>query len=134
MSLIESCVSAVIVSIVTVIALPPLVKSLDAYVLKSVAADVATRLHTARIRAISRNTDCRLRTTSPVSYAVECQDPVWTLVESIVLPLGFTVSANARPEFHRLGNVAPTATITVSNKDGRVKTVVVNTGGRIRIN
>ena len=80
MSLVESCVSAAIVSVVMVIALPPLQQSRDAYVLKSVAADVATRMHTARIRAISRNTDCRLRTTSTVSYVLECQDPVWTLV------------------------------------------------------
>ena len=134
MSLIEICMSVAIIAIVTMIAVPALNQSRDDYALKSVAADVATRLHTARIRAISRNVDCRLRVTSTVTYAVECQDPAWVLVESVVLPRDFTISANARPEFHRLGNVAPTATVTVTTKAGRVKQIVVNNGGRIRIN
>src|SRR5262249_13497796 len=128
MSLIEACISVALISLVTMIAVPALNQTRDDYVLKSVAADVATRLHTARIRATSRNVDCRLRVTSTATYAVECQDPAWVLVESAVLPRDFAISANARPEFHRLGNVAPTATVTVTNKAGRVKKIVVNNG------
>ncbi len=134
MSLVETCISVAIISTVTLIAVPALNQTRDDYLLKSVAADVATRMHTARIRAIGRNIDCRLRVTSTVTYAVECQDPVWVLVEPVVLPPGFTISANARPEFHRLGNVSPTGTVTVMNQAGRVKSVIVNNGGRIRIN
>ena len=135
MSLIESCVSVAIISTVTMIAVPALLQTRDDYVLKSTASDVATKMHAARIRAISRNIDCRLRVTSAVTYAVECQDPApaWVLVESVVVPRGLTIGANARPEFHRLGNVAPTATITLSNASGRQKKVIVNNGGRIRI-
>src|SRR5262245_26088577 len=103
MSLIETCVSVAVISTVTLISVPALNQTRDDYVLKSAAADVATRMHAARIRAISRNIDCRLRITSTVSYVVECQDPAWMLVESVTVPNGFTISANARPEFHRLG-------------------------------
>src|SRR4051812_10463280 len=107
MSLIESCVSVAIISTVTLIAVPNLLQTREDYVLKAAAGDVATRMHAARIRAISRNVDCRFRVTTPVSYLIECQDPVWVLAETIVLPRGVTLAANARPEFHRLGNVSP---------------------------
>jgi Type II transport protein GspH len=133
MSLVESCVSIGIISVITVASIPGLLQTREDYLLRSAAGDVATRMHSARIRAISRNVDCRLRVTSPVTYVVECQDPAWLLVESIVLPSGLTITANARPEFHRLGNVSPTATITLSSGAGRQKRVVVNNGGRIRI-
>src|SRR4051812_23191386 len=98
MSLIESCISVAIISTVTLVAVPGLLQTRDDYALKSAAGDVATRMHSARIRAISRNVDCRFRVTSPVSYLIECQEPVWVLAESVVLPKGLTVSANARPE------------------------------------
>src|SRR5690242_18451036 len=113
MSLVEACVSVAIISVMTMIAGPALNQTRDDYGLTSAAADVVTRLHTARIRAISRNVDCRLRVTSPSTYVVECQDPAWATVESVAVPQSFTISANARPEFHRLGNVSPTATVTV---------------------
>ena len=133
MSLIETCIAILIVAVLTTMAIPSLLQSRDNYLLQSAAADVATQMHQARVRAISRNTDCRLRVTTSVSYAVECQEPVWAVVQSVVLPKGFTISANARPEFHRLGNVAPAATVTLTNSAGRSRKVVVNTAGRIRL-
>jgi hypothetical protein len=60
-------------------------------------------------------------------------DPTWVVTETIVLPKGMSIVQNAAPEFHRLGNVVPTATITVTNKKGHQKKIVVNNGGRIRI-
>jgi Tfp pilus assembly protein FimT len=133
MSLIESCLSVAMISVVTVMAVPALQQSRQDYELTSAARDVASKLQFARIRAVSRNIDCRLRVTSSVSYAVECQDPVWALASAVVLPRGMTIAANARPEFHRLGNVAPTATITLTNAANRQKKVIVNNGGRIRV-
>lgn len=133
MSLIETCVSVAIISTVTMMAVPSLIQTRDDYVLKSVANDVASKMHLARIRAVSRNVDCRLRVTSTATYAIECQDPGWVVIDSAVLPRGFALSANARPEFHRLGNVSPTGTVTVSNANGRSKKIIVNNGGRIRI-
>src|SRR5262245_9726163 len=133
MSLLESCVSVAVISAVTMIAIPRLMESRDDYLLTSAARDVATKMHSARIRAISQSRDCRLRVTSTVTYAIECQDPAWILAEAVVMPQVILVSANARPEFHPLGNVSPTATFTLTNRKGHQRKVVVNNGGRVRI-
>jgi type II secretory pathway pseudopilin PulG len=133
MSLVETCVAIAIILAVTLVAVPSLLQSRDDYIVQSAANDVAPKMHSARIRAISRNIDCRLRVISPETYAVECMDPVWVVTETIALPRGMTIAQNAPPEFHRPGNVVPTATITVSNTAGRLKKVIVNNGGRIRI-
>jgi Tfp pilus assembly protein FimT len=133
MSLVETCVTIAVISVVTLFAVPSLLQSRDDYVVQSAANDVASKLHAARIRAISRNIDCRLRVISSAKYAIECNDPVWVVTDTIALPHGMTITQNAAPQFHRLGNVVPTATITVSNAKGRQKKVIVNNGGRIRI-
>ena len=133
MTLIESCLSVAIMTTVTVIAVPSLLESRDDYTLNSAARDVATRMQSARIRAISGNHDCRLRVTSPTAYAVECYDPTWIVVEPIALPGRMTIAANTAPVFHRLGSVVPTATVTVSDSKGHQKKVIVNNVGRVRI-
>jgi type II secretory pathway pseudopilin PulG len=133
MSLVETCVTIALISVVALFAVPALLQSRDDYVVQSAANDVASKLHAARIRAISRNVDCRLRVISSATYAIECNDPVWIVTETIILPRGMTIVQNAAPQFHRLGNVVPTATITVSNAKGRQKKVIVNNGGRVRI-
>jgi len=133
MSLMESCLTVAIVSTVTLITVPKMLQTRDDYVLSSAARDVASALHSARIRAVSRNQDCRFRVTSQVTYAIECEDATWVLDKTVVLPRGIAIAANARPEFHRLGNVSPTATITLSNAAGRQRKVIVNNGGRIRL-
>jgi hypothetical protein len=132
MTLIESCLSAGIIATVTLLAVPSFVQTRNEYLLNAAAHDVAAKLYAARVRAIARNVDCRFRVTSAVTYAVECEDPVWAVTDTVVLPRGLTVDANARPEFHRLGNVSPTATITVSGPKGRQRKVIVNNGGRVR--
>ena len=71
--------------------------------------------------------------TSAVSYVIECQEPSWHVIDRVTVPEGVTVEANARPEFHRRGNVSPTATITLRNRNGDVRRVVVNVNGRVRI-
>jgi len=101
--------------------------------LRSAAHDVATKMYAAKIAAITRNRDCRLRVTSAASYITECQSSVWEPLETITLPRGITISANARPEFHRRGNVAPAATITVWDSLGHSVRVIVNINGRVRI-
>jgi Tfp pilus assembly protein FimT len=133
MSFIESCLALALILSMTVVAVPALHRTHDDYVLNAMAYDVATRLHGARIRAISRNFDCRLRVTSTISYVMECQSPVWITAETVDLPVGYSIAANARPEFHHLGNAAPAGTITLRNAAGRAKSIIVNTAGRIRI-
>lgn len=133
MSLVETFMSVAILLVASLVAVPSLLESRDNYVVQSAANDVASKMHAARIRAISRNIDCRLRVVSSRTYDIECMDPVWTVTETIVLPQGMTIVQNAQPRFHRLGNVVPAATITVSNAKGRQKKIIVNNGGRIRI-
>jgi Tfp pilus assembly protein FimT len=133
MSLTESCIAAAIVSTVMAISVPALLRAGETYSLQSAARDTASRMHSARISAIARNRDCRLNVVSGISYVLECQEPAWRVIEQVTLPRGITVSANNRPEFHRRGNVSPTATFTLRNRSGNVLKVVVNVNGRVRI-
>jgi hypothetical protein len=133
MSLTETCLGLAIAASAMVIATPSLLRAREEYVLRTAAHDVATKMYAAKIAAITRNRDCRLRVASPVSYITECQSAVWEPIETITLPRGITISANARPEFHRRGNVAPAATITVWDSMGHSVRVIVNINGRVRI-
>ncbi len=133
MSLSESCLALAVVSTVMTIAVPSLTRSREDYLLAATARQVASNLHMARIKAVTRNRDCRMNITSPATYVIECEDPVWLPVDLAVMPDGFAISANARPEFHRHGNVSPMATITIRNRNGREKRVVVNISGRVRV-
>lgn len=133
MSLTESCVAAAVVLTVMAIAVPSLIRARDTYVLQSAARDVATKMHATRVSAITRNRDCRMVVTSAVSCAIECQASSWQVIDTLNLPEGITVAANAHPEFHRRGNVSPAATLTVRNGSGRSLQVIVNLNGRVRI-
>ena len=133
MSLAEFCVAAVVVSTVMAVSLPSLNRARQIYALRSAAHDVAGRMHFARIAAISRNRDCRLTVTSAASYVIECDEGSWRPIERLTMPRGITLNANARPEFHRRGNVSPTATLTLRNSVGAVRRVIVNVNGRVRI-
>ena len=113
MSLIESCVTVAIISTVAVIATPSLIRAREIYELDATARQVEGKMQSTRIKAVSRNRDCRVRVTSEVSYVVECQDPIWLPDENVVLPRGFRITANAAPEFHKRGNASPTGTVTV---------------------
>jgi len=133
MSLLESCVVVAIISIAAVVAVPSLVRSREIYELDATARQVAGKMQSARILAVSRNRDCRVRVTSEVSYLIECEDPLWVTEESIVLPRGIRIAANASPRFHRRGNASPTATISISDSRSRSRRVIVNIAGRVRV-
>ena len=133
MSLLESLVSIGIISTVVIFAVPSLIKARENYQLDAVARQVAGKMQGTRIKAISRNRDCRIRVSSSTSYVVECQYPEWRADETVVLPNGFRITATASPEFHIRGNVAPTATLTVWDKYSKTKRVIVNITGRVRV-
>jgi hypothetical protein len=86
-----------------------------------------------RIKAVGRDRDCRLRVTSTTSYVIECQDPGWQTDQTIALPRGFGISANAAPEFHPRGNAAPAGTVTVTDIHSKTKRIIVNISGRVRV-
>ena len=136
MSLTESCIAALVITAATATALPSMNRARQTYMLRSAAYDVAARLHFTRISAISRSCDCRMAVTSATTYVIECDRPdegSWQTIEKLTVPRGITVEANARPEFHRRGNVSPAATLTLRNSVGAIRRVVVNVNGRVRI-
>ena len=134
MTLTESCVVVAVIGTTMAIAAPSLIKARESYILRSSAHEVASQLHNTRIKAVTMNRDCRLRVTSATTYVIECEETsAWTRVESVSLPDGITITANARPEFHKRGNVSPTATIILADSRGRSRRVVVNVNGRVRI-
>ena len=134
MSLTESCIAAAVVSTVMAIAAPSLMRVRENYILQSAARDVATKMHATRVSAVARDRDCRMAVASAVSYVIECQEAsAWQVVDRVSLPEGVTVTANGRPEFHRRGNVSPTATFAVWNRTGRSVRIVVNVNGRVRV-
>jgi Tfp pilus assembly protein FimT len=133
MTLLESLITVAIISITTVVAVPSLIRARESYELDSAARQVAGNLQSARVKAISRNRDYRVRVISSVTYAIEREDPTWKLDETLLLPRAFRITANAVPQFHRRGNASPTATIIVWSPSGRSKKIIVNITGRIRI-
>jgi len=133
MSLLESLVSIGIISTIVMFAAPSLIKARENYQLDAVARQIAGKMQWTRIKAISRNRDCRIRVSSPTSYVSECQYPEWRADEVVVLPSGFHITATASPEFHLRGNVAPTATLTVWDNHSQTKRVIVNITGRVRV-
>jgi type II secretory pathway pseudopilin PulG len=133
MTLLETTLTVAIVSVTVLVAIPPLVRARESYELNATAWQVAGNLQSARMKAISRNRDYRVRITSSVTYAIEREDTTWKLDEALIIPRGFHIAANASPEFHRRGNASPTATITVWSASGRSKKVIVNITGRVRI-
>jgi Tfp pilus assembly protein FimT len=133
MSLLESCISVAIILTIGFFAAPSIMKARDNYQLDLVTRQVAGNTQWTRVKAISRSRDCRVRVVSSTSYAMECLDPVWIADQTVALPQGFQISANATPQFHKRGNVAPAATLTISDKHSHSKQVVINITGRVRV-
>jgi Tfp pilus assembly protein FimT len=133
MSLLESCLAVAVISVAAMIAIPSLMKARETYELDAVARQVAGKMQSARLKAVSRNQDCRVRANSEVSLMVECKDAAWIPDDILVVPPGFRISANAAPQFHRRGNASPTATVSVWNRNSRTRRIIVNIAGRIRV-
>ena len=133
MSLLETCTGVAIVSAVVFFAAPSLIRARDNYQLDQTTRQVAGQMQWTRIKAISRDRDCRLRVISTTSYVVECKESVWVVDETVTLPVGFQITASATPQFHKRGNASPAATITIWDRRFNSKSVVVNITGRVRV-
>ena len=133
MSLLESCMSVVILSTAAMITVPSLVRARESYELDAAARQVAGKMQLARIKAVAGNRNCRVRVNSNVSFVIECEDVSWRTQESFVLPRGLRMTATASPEFHRHGNASPAGTIVIWNSGGRSKRVIVNIAGRVKV-
>src|SRR3989442_550053 len=133
MSLLESCATIAIVSAVVIFAAPSLIRARENYQLDVVARQVAGNTQWTRIKAISRNRDCRVRVDTLTSYVIECAGSSWEIDETVALPRGFQITANASAEFHKRGNAAPAGTFTISDTHSKSKRVIVNITGRVRV-
>jgi len=133
MSLLETCAGVAVVSAVVFFAAPSLIRSRDNYQLDQTTRQVAGRMQWTRIKAISRDQDCRFRVVSTTSYVIECKGSVWLPDETVALPAGFQITASATPVFHKRGNASPAATMTIWDKHFNSKAVVVNITGRVRV-
>jgi Tfp pilus assembly protein FimT len=133
MTLLETCLCVGILLIFAFFAAPSLIRARENYQLDQVTRQVAANTQWTRVKAISRSRDCRVRVISNTSYVMECLDPVWLTDATITLPTGFQISANASPDFHKRGNAAPAATLTITDSRGNYKQVVINITGRVRV-
>jgi Tfp pilus assembly protein FimT len=134
MTLLETCATIAIASTAVLFAAPSLIKARENHQHEAVARQVAGKMQWTRIKAVSRNRDCRVRVVSAASYVIECEEGLsWQTEETVTLPQGFRVTASASPRFHSRGNVAPAATLVVWNSHSRSKRVVVNITGRVRV-
>jgi Tfp pilus assembly protein FimT len=133
MTLFEMCLSVGILTVMSFFAAPSIIQARNNYQLDQVTRQVAANTQWTRVKAISRSRDCRVRVTSNTSYVMECLDPVWITDQTITLPSGFQISANAAPDFHKRGNAAPAATLTIWDSHGSFKQVVINITGRVRV-
>jgi Tfp pilus assembly protein FimT len=133
MSLLETCAGIAIISAVVFFAAPSLIRARENYQLDLTTRQVAGKMQWTRIKAISRNRDCRMRVVSDVSFAIECEGSTWQTDEIVTLPKGFRITASASPRFHKRGNASPAGTITISDRRLRSRRVVVNITGRVRV-
>ena len=133
MSFLETCTAAAIVSAFLFFAAPSLIRVRDNYQLDQTARQVAGQMQWTRVKAISRDQDCRLRVLTATAYAIECKGSVWLTDETVTLPSGFQITATATPVFHKRGNAAPAATVTIWDRHFNSKSVVVNITGRVRV-
>ncbi len=133
MTLLETCSSVLIISTVTFFAAPSLIRARENYQLDVLSRQVAAKMQSTRIKAISRNRDCRVRVNSDVSYVIECEYSQWRQDETVTLPRGFRITANTSPEFHKRGNASPAGTLTVWDSRMKSKRIIVNITGRIRV-
>lgn len=133
MSLLETCTGLAIVSAIVFFGAPSLIRARDNYFLDQTTRQVAGQIQWARIKAITRDEDCRFRLTSATSYVIECKGSIWLPDQTVALPRGFQITANATLTFHRRGNAAPAVTIRVWDANSNSKSVVVNITGRVRV-
>ena len=93
MSLLEICIGLGILSLLVFFAAPSLVRARDNYELDQTTRQVAGQMEWTRLKAITRDQDCRFRLTSNTSYVIECKGFNWLADETITLPRGFQITS-----------------------------------------
>jgi type IV fimbrial biogenesis protein FimU len=131
-SLIELTFAVLIILTIAMLTLPNLSRMQHLYRLAAASNDIQARLHYARIQAISKNIDHRMRVTGPTTYVLESRNGgSWVVDRIFSMANGFSISATGSAEFHSRGNASPVATFTVMNPRTELRQVAVDTSGYI---
>ena len=114
------------------VAFPKVSRTQQVYQLSAASSAIRAQLSFARIQAISRNTDHRLRVVNSTSYVIEKRNGgSWETVQNYTMPSGFSVSASGTAEFHPRGTASSTATFTVTTPTSETRSVAVAASGYI---
>lgn len=133
----ELLLTIAVMGTLMVLAIPSLTRWLSATGLNSVAREVAAELQLARIKAISQNTNFRIRF-DPARDTYQIEKYIAGRWESVdapkTLPRGIRlVRTSVDPVFQPTGTVQAGTTIILENTQGRTKKVTVSFAGRIKI-
>ena len=131
-TIVELTLGLLVIMTVALFALPNVSRMQHIYRLAAASNDVQAHLHYARIQAISKNTDHRMRVTGPTTYVLEHREGgSWVMDRNYSLARGLSISATGSTEFHPRGNANPVATFTVTNPKTEVRQVLVDPSGYI---
>ena len=131
-SLVEFLIGFLIIATVCVFTMPSLVRAEKTYKLIGAANEVQSRLQFARIQAVNRNADHRIRVVSSLNYVLERRSGgSWVVQETYTIATGYSISAAGTAEFHSRGNATPVTNFTITNPRSETRQVDVETSGFI---
>jgi Tfp pilus assembly protein FimT len=131
-SIVEFLVGFLVIATICVFTMPSLVRAEQTYKLIGAANDVQSRLQSARIQAVNRNADHRIRVVSSLNYVLERRSGgSWVLQETYAMRNGYSISATGPAEFHSRGNANPVANFTITNPRSETRQVDVETSGYV---
>lgn len=137
-TLLELIIVIVIIAIGATLLAPGIGSWIPIYKLRGATRDVVSTLRTAQMKAVSINTDYRVRFPDATSYILEYQTTAGWVAEGTqqTLPTGIQFSA------FPLGNnfqfnpnsTASTGSLTLTNTKGSARTIsLITSTGRIRV-
>ena len=130
-TLFELLIVVAIIGAMSMVAIPQLLDAREDYRLTATASSLAGNCANARILAVTRNSGIRVTVVNATTYVLQQKiGGVWTTQESYELPPDFTIAATGNVEFQPRGNATPQTTFTITNPNGRTRSVVVETSGR----
>jgi len=137
-SLLEILLVVGVVGVLTAITVPMIAGAMDRYEVTSASQQVASTIRTARLQAVARNRNTRVRFDFPAAgqYQTEVQDPGWTPLGAVqLLPPDVSFGAAATVQFGPNGRlVGAAAAITLTNGNaGSDRTINVTASGRIEL-
>ena len=128
----ELLVAGAVLAVVAILVMPSLLRSQEIYRLVAASNQIQSQLHSARVQAISRNLDHRLRVVNSTAYVIERRVGLsWVVTQTFQVAQGLSIAAGSTAEFHSRGNASPVATFTITNPRSQTRQVAVEASGYI---